>query len=363
MRILLTSPFPLWPINFGAAVRTTSLAAFLAERHEVTLLSADVAGPPEALDDRPFRWLAYPGRGRAGHFFNRAFARALAEQLDPPPDLVVASYPFQSRMIAPAVRRAGVPLVYDAHNIECDRFRTMASPPVRWLVARSEWRMCRAARAVLVIGQRDADLLARHYGREGIRLANGVDTRRFTPGPPDAALRERLGLAGKPVALYFGTYHYPPNVQSLRLLADWWPGVLARCPDARLLVVGVDPPAWAATTPGFVVAGWVPDILPYIRLANMVVAPLLSGGGTRLKLVEALACGQRALCTPFAAIGLPAESDALDLTSIEEFPARLADLLADPPTPGANAGGRQLAEQFDWSRLIAAVDWESLAEK
>jgi glycosyltransferase involved in cell wall biosynthesis len=81
----------------------------------------------------------------------------------------------------------------------------------------------------------------------------------------------------------------------------------------------------------------------------------------RLKVVEALACGQTVLSTPFGATGLAADGEGLLLAERDRFAVRLAELLERSATPGANAAARRLAACFDWRRLVARVDWEALA--
>jgi len=76
----------------------------------------------------------------------------------------------------------------------------------------------------------------------------------------------------------------------------------------------------------------------------------------RLKILEALACGQTVLSTPLGATGFPAgEEGALSRAEPEHFASRLVELLEDPPPPGSNAAARRLAMPFDWRRLVAAV--------
>jgi glycosyltransferase involved in cell wall biosynthesis len=167
------------------------------------------------------------------------------------------------------------------------------------------------------------------------------------------------------VTLFFGSLDYPPNLDALRFLThEAWPAVRGRMPDACLLVVGRRPPDWAREVPGVVVAGPAEDIVAHIRLAHVVAVPLRAGGGMRLKIVEALACGQTVLSTSFGATGLPrADEGAPLLAEREGFVARLLPLLEHPPVRGSNAAARRLAMRFDWSRLVAEVDWEGLAAR
>ena len=361
MRILATSPHPLWPADSGPAVRTLSIARTLAEMgHEVTVLGCGPALPPEAAPS--LRSMGYAARGRLGHFVNRDFYRAYRRALEDRPALVVSSYPYQSFMLVGPAARAGVPVVYDAQNVEADRFRRLGRPVRARIVRRAESLLCARARAVLAVSPEDQRLLQRYYGCASILLPNGVDVARFCPAPPDEALLARYGLQGRRMVLFFGSFDYGPNLEALRFLTDVaWPRVRRRVPSAALLVVGRRPPEWARRAPDTVVTGPAEDIVAHVRLAHVVVAPLRTGGGMRLKVVEALACGQTVLSTPFGAAGLPATPEGgLVLSEMEEFTERLIALLESAPAPGSNAAARALALPFDWRRLVASVDWEGL---
>jgi glycosyltransferase involved in cell wall biosynthesis len=364
LKILVTTPHPVWPEDSGPAVRTSSLARALAERgHEVTLLTSGEAPPRPPAGAVRMEW--YAAHGALGHFTNRDFRRAYGRALAARPALVVSSYPYQSLMLVGPAARAGVPLVYDAQNVEADRFRRLGRLWRARVVRGAEAFLCARARAVLAVTPEDQALLERDYGCRSILLPNGVDVRRFCPAEPDPALLARYGLQERRVVLFFGSLGYPPNRDALRFLThEAWPALRARRPDASLLVVGRDAPEETGDVPGVVVAGPVADIVAHIRLAHVVAVPLRAGGGMRLKIVEALACGQTVLSTPFGAAGLPRTDDgALVLAEREGFGERLLELLERPPGRGANAAARRMAMRFDWSRLVADVDWQGLAAR
>jgi len=362
LKILATTPHPAWPMDAGPAVRTVSIARALARRgHEVTILSPRPAAPPPASVPVRFEW--YAAHGAVGHFTNRDFRRAYRRLLAEKPALVLSSYPYQAFMLVGPAARSAAPLVYDAQNVEVERFRALGRPLRARVVGHAESFLCSRARSVLAVSAEDQALLERHYGCRSLLLPNGVNVERFAPGPADPALVARYGLGGRRVVLFFGALGYPPNRDALHLLArEIWPAMRGRWPDASLLVVGGDPPSWARGLPGVVVAGRVDDIVAHIRLAHVVVAPLRAGGGMRLKIVEALACGQTVLATALGAAGFPPASDGgLILAERDVFAERLAALLQGPPPRGGSDAARRLALRFDWDALVAAVDWEALA--
>lgn len=355
MKVLLTSPYPVLPANSGGAVRTLNVARALAGLgHEVHLLSASQVTSDAQYPE--IRFHAYRDAGTIDHFFNRDFGRRLDELLGQSFDLLIAGFPYQAWMLAPRAKRHRVPLVYDAHNVEADRFRKMGRPLVATLVRLAERKLCRAADLVLTVSEQDRELMLEVHGVDSLVLANGVDTRNMQPLQDAASSRAPLNT---PYVLFFGGYDYPPNIEAARFLLDTvWPEAHKEIPDTTLALVGRHPHDWMEGHEGVVVTGGVDDIVQVIQHAKVVVAPLFSGGGTRLKIVEALACGKDILATPFGAMGIADEdSPALHLASPELFAKRLVKLVnqSDEVSP-FNPLARELAARYDWQTLVQAAE-------
>jgi glycosyltransferase involved in cell wall biosynthesis len=150
-----------------------------------------------------------------------------------------------------------------------------------------------------------------------------------------------------------------------------WPRVRSKLDGAELTIVGANPgPAVLALEelPGVKVTGMVPDVRPFYRDALAAVVPLRTGGGTRLKILEAMAAGVPVLSTPLGAEGLEVvdEENILlaDSGDAEGWADRLASL-ADSPTRRAQliaAGLRLVQGRYDWEILGAKLratyeDW------
>jgi polysaccharide biosynthesis protein PslH len=148
-----------------------------------------------------------------------------------------------------------------------------------------------------------------------------------------------------------GNFAHPPNREAAdRLTRSIFPAVRARCPEARLRLVGPWPEGQpsVAPSPGVEVTGWVEDVAPYLAEAQVIAAPIFSGGGMRLKVLEALAAGKAVVATPLAVAGLDVrEGDPVALASDDEaFAHQIAHLLTDAPARAALAErARQWAER------------------
>jgi glycosyltransferase involved in cell wall biosynthesis len=184
-------------------------------------------------------------------------------------------------------------------------------------------------------------------------VPNGVDTA-AAPGPePD----------GAPLALFTGTLAYPPNAEALEwLLTDIWPRVRAAQPAAQLAVVGPDPPESARrlADDSVELAGWVADIRPWFERASVVLVPMRSGGGTRLKVLDGLASGRAMVSTTMGAEGIDARDGEhlLLADGTDAFTDAVLRLLGDAELRRRlAAGARELAESvYDWGVVTATFE-------
>jgi polysaccharide biosynthesis protein PslH len=183
-------------------------------------------------------------------------------------------------------------------------------------------------------------------------VPNGVDTSR-APGPERDA----------PLALFTGTLGYPPNAEALEwLLSDIWPRVRAAQPEARLAVVGPDPPESARrlADESVELTGWVAEMRPWFERASVVLVPMRSGGGTRLKVLDGLASGRAMVSTTMGAEGIDARDGEhlLLADGADAFTAAVLRLLGDAELRHRlAAGGRRLAETvYDWRVVTDAFE-------
>ena len=156
-------------------------------------------------------------------------------------------------------------------------------------------------------------------------LANGVDTAALRPLPPPDRKRSLI---------FVGTLNYKPCVDAVLWLAqEVLPILRRRRPDLELWIVGKLPPpeVEALAGPGVFVTGYVEDLTPYYQRSAVAVVPLRAGGGSRLKILEAMALGRPVVSTAVGAEGLEvtAEQNILLAESAEAFAVSVERLLND----------------------------------
>jgi glycosyltransferase involved in cell wall biosynthesis len=273
-------------------------------------------------------------------------------------------------LVANVPEAARVPLVVSAHNVETEiweRYRAQETSPLRRayvsLQARKVRRMERLAfaraDAVLAVSERDAERI-RPLARPGAVtvVRNGVDVDGFAPDPRTPVDPEAV--------VFVGALDWRPNQDGLGWLVDEvWPRVRAARPSATLHVVGRAPPAAFAArleAAGARVHASVPDVRPHVRSAAVSVVPLRIGGGSRLKIAEALALGRPVVSTPVGAEGLDVGDGVVLAEGAEAFAAGILAALADPPAAAARAarGRACVLERHAWDRIapLQGRAWE-----
>lgn len=254
------------------------------------------------------------------------------------------------------------PIVCDWHNIESELMwrysENIDSLPRRWyarrtagFIERAEAELLRAADAHSVVSAREVEKLRAVVPEADIHIVeNGVDTGYFGDCVSGAGVpRNRIVFAA--------SMDYHANIDAALYFArEIWPAVQARIGDGyRFTIVGRSPSAEVLalrSLPGIEVTGTVPDVRPYYREASAVVVPLRVGGGTRLKILEAMAAGVPVVSTTLGAEGLEVNPgrDLLTADTPASITEAIASLCDRPPRwqQLSDAGRALVARMYDW---------------
>ncbi|MGD2176471.1 MAG: glycosyltransferase [Anaerolineae bacterium] len=401
MRILFLTPQLPYPPEKGTALRNWGLISGLSTQHEIAVLSfldpgqsAEIADllreaccvetvepPARTLRDRLRDMLTTRQPDMALRLVSDAYGKRLADRLGRESFDVVqiegielAPYLDVINQVWPTSDRADRPLVvFDDHNCEYllqqRVFLTDLYSPARWPAAAYsfvQWRrlrhyeaqVCRSADRVLAVSQADARALRTLVPDLDVTvIPNGIDSRVYLPATVESQ-------AASHSLVFTGTMDFRPNVDAvLWFMKEVWPLIQAEVPDVHFSVVGQRPhrrldPLRADRS--VTLTGWVEDVRPYIADAVVYVAPLRMGGGTRLKLLEAMAMGKSVVATPLGAEGYPI-TDGRELILADtpaEFAQAVVALLHSPARRaelGQNA--RTFVERrYDWRVIVPWVE-------
>jgi glycosyltransferase involved in cell wall biosynthesis len=385
LRILWVKVGGLWPPTTGGRLRSLHMIAELSQRHRVDLLTtqrlADEAASLRArlpacerIDALPY---TLPKQGTAP--FALAVARSWAspypadlwrwripavrarirERIKEGVDLCVADFLVAMPNLP---NRTSTPVVLFEHNVEYmiwKRLHEVEKRPWRRALLALEWRKMRryeakaCARAGLTVAVSEADrgLLAANASGADIRaIGTGVDTAYFHPND---------GVEAPATLVFTGSMDWYPNEDAIMyFIGAILPELRREVPGLSLAVVGRDPTdrlRAACGAAGVHVTGTVADIRPYVAEAAVYIVPLRIGGGTRLKIFEALAMGKAVVSTRVGAEGLPIVSGQhfLRADSPADFAQAVVTLLKDPDRRHAlgMAGRRLVEERYSWAQV------------
>lgn len=299
-------------------------------------------------------------------------AQRIREVLDSIPIEVVHFDTLGLAQYLPLVSNAGS--VLNHHNIESSMMEHRASMEPTGLLQKyfrfearklrqTEQRYATQVGCNLVVSSDDGYLL-RDIAPECKTsvVANGVDTEFFLP-------REDPG--GKSI-LFCGGLDWYPNSEAMQFFFDEiWPQLVQREPDIRAVIVGRNPPAWLTklgNNDGRVtVTGFVDDVRPFFREAALYFCPIRAGGGTRLKILDALAMGMPLVGTTFSCSGLRIEGERHVL--LADSPTAFVDQVIRALNSEslrlrlAREGRDHVTRNFSWSvvRQQLEITYERLA--
>jgi polysaccharide biosynthesis protein PslH len=391
LEILLLSPWLPWPPHDGARIRIDATLRFLARRNRVTLV-APMFSPREqesiaTLKQHCTEVHAIPmtdtstarmGRLATGalsglppiqSFYRSAEMARRVRELTAKKrfDVVQVEFSFLAHYLRAVSPACGARTILSMHNVESLRFerelavaawnaRRLVVLADRYLFPKWEQQAVRAADGLVAVSDLEAQWLRQVAPSTPIRIVNnGVDVDLYQP-MPEVRPQQQI--------VFTGAMDYPPNIDAaVWFTQEIWPLVRARQPDLRFVIAGRKPTSQVqrlSEVPGVIVTGELPDMKPHIAGSLALVVPLRSGGGTRLKILQAMAMGRPVVSTTLGAEGLEVRNGENIL--IADEPAAFVEALeklAHTPRLGSYIGdaGRQLVlDRYDWQQCLQGLE-------
>ena len=393
MKILWISPFLLHPTRSGGQIRSLGTLRQLHQRNHVHVVAFELPGQEEGVP----RMKEYcSSQERVPHALpergSLKFLRQAAENLRSPLPLTIARDRSRAmqQLIAGHMASGGYDVmvcdflsmavnvaaleraVLFQHNVETIIWRRMAreapTPLHRWNYTGEARKMfaferdaCRRAKHVIAVSESDAASMREMFGAERVSATpTGVDIDYFHP-PADHGFEADL--------VFTGSLNWIPNIEGLEwFVSDVLPLIRRRRPDCTLAIAGRNPtPAirgLCERDSRIRLHADVPDIRPHMWGARAAIVPLKVGGGTRLKIYEAMAAGTPQVSTTIGAEGLVVEhgSNILLADAAADFAEACLLLIENPERRNRMAGNalRMVAERFGW--LQVGRDFERILQ-
>lgn len=349
MKILHLLPYIPTPANFGGALRIYHILNHLTKNHDVTVAGFGNSGDLEKFHE------AFPELEEKTHFvthpWKKKFRRLIqlyslftnhsfwytavtTKKMQQTIDGILAKQDFdiiQSEFPSMGFfdLKSDATKILDAHNVEYDNFRRMANlkgSKLRQYFYQREYeklyeeeiKVCRTRDAVFTTSDRDSKLFNEDAPEvPKYVIPNGVDLSYFHPGNEEP----------EPHSLVFvGMMGYVPNHDGMKFfLDDIFPRVQDKFPDIKIYIVGKDAPPELKdrATENIIVTDFVEDVRPYVWRSSVYVVPLRMGGGTRLKVLEALSMKKPLVTTSIGCEGIEVEHEETAL--IADDPAMFSE--------------------------------------
>lgn len=394
MNILWVKSGPLFPLDSGGKKRTHAMLEEISRQHDVTYLALLAEGQALHPDEEDasyaaekvwLPWHETPKRSwrfacaLLRNFLFSSFPYALEKYLSKPMmrwleselasdrfDLVICDFLIP----APNFRhlKTGVPLILFQHNMEAMIWKRLAessSNPIKRFYLNnqfqrfSKWerQLSQLFDGVITVSDDDSRYARDHYQLDNVRghVPTGVDVDFFAP-------RKEI-LSDDGVIGFLGSMDWLANMQAVEFFVrEVYPRIKLGLPEVRFVVIGRNPPKsildLAQNDLSITVTGSVEDVRPYLKACDLMVVPLLTGGGTRIKILEAMAMGVPVISTTIGAEGLELKSGVhLEIADhANEFADVTIDLLSDKQR-------RQTLADTAHERLVRENGWEKVIKK
>jgi glycosyltransferase involved in cell wall biosynthesis len=383
MKILWVKPGKLLPLDTGGKLRSYNILRHLSARHELTYLSyyggerdpayereivgllpGTVVVHTAAPDSTPLeRYLDYARR----FFWSAPYA--VSKFTDPQVRRLLAPWLSQRRFdvvvcdfLSSALNFPSplvTPTALFQHNVETVLWQRKAKLEIRWIdrliskieyakMRRFEPAQVRRFHHVIAVSNADRDAMKTMVDASHISVVpTGVDLGQYRYDPN--------AVPASPLVVFTGSMDWEANIDGVEFFCkEIWPLVLAKVPAARFRIVGRDPHprVQKLASDSVEVTGSVPSIVDHLRQAAVFVVPLRIGGGTRIKIYEAMAVGKAAISTTVGAEGLDVqhERDILLVDDPVRFSEAVVSILQDGELRRRlEAGAAATASKFDWS--------------
>ena len=285
-------------------------------------------------------------------------------------DIVKVEYPWQFEHIYNIAKKEGKPVILVEIDVNFTRLKYTIKHPrllnILYNIAmKKEQYALEHADIIITVSKNDKRQIISKFDIDADKIyvvPNGVDISRFTiptPTEKNKYKRQIIGDSNKKVILFVGSLYYP-NIEAVKfIINNIAPEVLKYYKNCLFLIVGSVGNYFKninlkLKNKNIFMTGLVEDILPYFKMADIAINPIISGSGTNIKLLEYLASGIPTITTPFGTRGIDVEPNKhVIIKDIDDFSEGILELLSDEDLQKRlSIYGRKLVEEkYDWKKI------------
>jgi len=393
VKILVLTPNLPYPLNNGGLIRVYHLIVNLGKEHDITVICKEpdnekqtyglnvlrnagitIETVPIAINQKAHLKRFYQLLSlfsKRPYQFKQYYSTAMQKKIDKH----LKEYSYDALLVEFSqmgyyTLDTDIPSLVDQHNVEYEIMRRTYETEQNWLrkyLAYNEWKKyhhqeienCKKFSACVTTSRRDAEILQERAPELHCHVVpNGVDSTFFTPNEASGSPVEDGNMI-----LFTGTISYYPNVEGiLWFYKSIWPLIIEKRPQTVFCIAGKSPSAEvqaiADTDESVIVTGLVDDMRDYYNRASVVVVPLRVGGGTRLKILEAMSMSKAIVSTSIGAEGIE-HTNGTNISiksSPQEFSDAVVEILNDSVL--RKELGRNARDLID-----AKYDWVAVGEK
>ncbi len=366
-KILIISPFNIFPPYSGAANRIYNLVKYLSRKNRVFLLCNNYKRI--CSDENKSEYVS--NLSNTVLYFVRSFKK-LSQIINPlllleglkiikvnRPDYVIAEFTWSGLHAILLHFLTGVPYILDEHNVEFLRFDRIkrGNKLLIFLLKQYENLSCIFAHKIFCVSEVDRNLLIQNLNIDKnkiIIVPNGIDIDKIyrNEGKKETIRNELNIKENEKIILFYGTLDYKPNLEAVEIIhKEILPRIINKMPNTKFLVVGNNPPLKYKHN-SIIFTGLVDNLIDYINVSDLVICPLTSGGGTRIKILESIACGKTVVSTSIGAEGLIDEESKDFLKIADDWDKFSEEIIKLIKFPKKGKLPKKFIEKYDWKNII-----------
>ena len=374
MKILFITPFNILPPYWGGGQRTYHLVKYLAKKHKVFLIFPSYK-QFKHIDKKIIEKYSKELRKENVSFYSIGnwlkfqviehinlliFFKSLFLVIFKKIDLIICDYPWSGGYVMLLKFFTEKPYILMEHNIEYlikEQTKSKYSKLMKFI----EILLSKHAKYVVTVSNKEKEILEKlGIQKKKIQvIENGFDSERFfVNNKVRKKIRKKLGIGNEQVIFFCGKFDYAPNVEAVyNIYWEILPRVIKKIPDVKFLIVGsgMNGHSFNFTDKHILFTGPVENIQDYLNASDVVICPVTKGGGTRIKVLEGIACGKMVISTSKGVEGLLNKTTKPFIKVANDWKTFSYDIIENVRKSNKKVS-KKFVEKYAWKNVYKKID-------